>query len=34
MLLIMYDNWSIKKRLDKLEEYLSEKEQEDGNYSK
>lgn len=31
MLLIMHDIWSIKDRLDKLEEYLSEKEQTDGN---
>lgn len=31
MFLIMYDIWSIKKRIDKLEEYLSEKEQTDGN---
>lgn len=31
MLLIMLDIWGIKERLDKLEEYLSEKEQTDGN---
>lgn len=27
MLLITYDNWRIKKRLDKLEKYLSEEEE-------
>lgn len=30
MFLIMYDNWSIKKRIDKLE-HLNDKEQTDGN---
>lgn len=27
MLLMMFDNWRIKKRLDKLEKYLSEEEE-------
>ena len=31
MLLTTYDIWSIKERLDKLEEYLIEKEQTDEN---
>lgn len=32
MLLIMYDIWILWKRIDKLEEYLSEKEQTDGEW--
>lgn len=31
MILMTYDNWRIKNRLDKLEKYLSEEEEKDEN---